>query len=184
MKTDSVKLAGVIGYAGSGKDESAKALLATGWERLAFADPLKQGLEKALEYWCGPEHPKLSDASVKSSLRPLLVEAGRSMRKLDPDFWVDTLWRINSVKMSQKNCVITDVRYLNEAKRVLESGGFLVFVNRNADPANEEERNSIQQILDSGIPITVIQNDGEKSDLHRRMLKACGCSVNDATLLV
>ena len=37
-------LVGITGYAGSGKDTAALALLNNGFERRAFADPLRAGL--------------------------------------------------------------------------------------------------------------------------------------------
>lgn len=37
-----MRLVGLCGYAGSGKDEAAKALTAIGWQRVAFADAVRE----------------------------------------------------------------------------------------------------------------------------------------------
>lgn len=41
MSINSPKIIGLCGYPGSGKDEAAKFLIARGWQRIAFADPLR-----------------------------------------------------------------------------------------------------------------------------------------------
>lgn len=129
-----MRLIGLTGFARSGKDHLARAI---GWKRAAFADALKRDVAGML----GLTMEGLE--GLKQKLRPLLVEYGKAQRLIDPDYWVK---RIQFDP--EADTVITDVRYINEARWVKERGGIVVYVNRpGIEPANDEEANSIHELL-------------------------------------
>lgn len=141
-----MKLIGLAGYARCGKDYLAAQL---GWPRAAFADCLKRDVAQLL----GLSREELEQR--KGDFRPLLVAYGAARRMLDNDYWIDRLaWNVNQ-------CVVTDVRYLNEGLWVRSHGGAVVYVERDGvGPANDEEARSLQ-ILRDGCPHYVIHNDGD-----------------------
>ena len=126
-------LIGIAGYGQVGKDTIAALL--PGFTRVAFADALKADL--------GPVLAKMRDAGAdKETMRPLMVEYGRAMRSIDPDYWVK---RVNF--RAAENVVVTDVRYVNEVKAIEAAGGVVVLLNRDGYRAkNEEEFRSIDAV--------------------------------------
>ena len=169
------KIIGICGYARSGKDTAAKGLIEDGWRRVAFADGLKSDVMSALvesakranlpkTMW--PQWRILEDPELKEKFRPLLVEYGRAMRALNPDYWIRRLAHC-FVKGSGK-FVITDVRYANEAAWIREHGGAVIRVVRPmALAANSEEENSIAAFS----PDTVICNAGTPAQLQEEVRK-------------
>ena len=130
---------GIAGAARAGKDTTGAAILAAvGGVRVAFADALKT--EVCDTFGISPEFI----AENKATLRPLLVEWGRTRRMIQQDYWVRAAE--NKVVPASKAGVvaITDVRYQNEAEWVLGLGGFIIYVTRPGfPPANAEERESL-----------------------------------------
>jgi hypothetical protein len=127
---------GLSGYARSGKDEVAKILVEDyGFTRLAFADKIRQ-LLLAIDPSLGG--PKLSTivaeygwdvAKSKAEVRTLLQHLGVAARNLiDEHIWVTTV--LNQIEENDKNYVITDVRFENEAVAIKLMGGQLWRVKR------------------------------------------------------
>lgn len=144
---------GLMGYAGVGKDAIAAAL---GFPTASFAKALKEDLAPLLRM----ANVNLSNREHKEKVRPLLVEYGRTMRRLEPGYWVR---RIQIPKAPI--VVITDLRYWNEAELVLDMGGIVVNVVRpGVGPANEEEGDSIARVISNitreRIPQYILSNRG------------------------
>jgi hypothetical protein len=143
---------GLSGYARSGKDTVAGMLMGIhGFERAAFADKIREflleidplvmhnGIDFRLQDIVeskGWETAKTDHPEV----RRLLQDLGVGARKLFGDgFWVDQVvgqfghdwWGYD------KKVVITDVRFINEAKAIKGKGGQVWRINRiNVGPAN------------------------------------------------
>lgn len=141
-----MEIIGLSGYAGSGKDEAAKALASEGYTRVAFADVLRdiavaidpyvleqtdddgdvfifRRLSDVIENY-GWDFSKNYFADVRRLLQRLGTEAGRNI--LGENIWVDTAFsRVDSDKV-----VVTDVRFPNEAQAVRQRGGVLVRIHR------------------------------------------------------
>jgi hypothetical protein len=178
-----MKIVGLVGYAKSGKDTAAAHM--PGFKRFAFADELKRMATNMLvkeagigAYW--------GDAKFKADWRDFLVGLGRGMRSVAPDYWINALtdteewtsylswagaeYEDEPDMPGDEGVVITDCRYLNEAKWIMEDGGKIVLVVRPlCEPANPEERDSIQQIRDELSPPWVL-NDGTPEELGRKIL--------------
>lgn len=154
------QLIGLCGFAGAGKNAIADAMA---WPTAAFADSLKQdidGLEGLVDLDLFTGEP-----SHKERLRPLLVAYGVAMRSFDRDYWISRLYYSHESRKTGK-CVITDVRYLNEARYILNHGGLLFYIHRpGIVAANDEEYRSISVIM-SEIGPTVIENETPEQAAH------------------
>lgn len=139
-----MQIIGLSGYARSGKDTVAEVLVANGWERIAFADKLRDflyALNPIVEIGVDNEYIRLrdvidhfgwdgyKDTPYVSEIRPLLqrlgTEAGR--QTLWDSIWIDAA--LHDLKSDGKY-VITDCRFPNEAEAVRERGGEVIRVER------------------------------------------------------
>lgn len=165
---------GLCGYAQVGKDTAAAGL--ENFTRLAFADALKREVQTMLVEAGMPVD--LTDDAAKVEWRPLLVLWGRKRREQDPAYWIKRLIvRAAFLKLSLRgdDIVLTDVRYLNEAQWVVDHGGRGVYIDRPGfGPANEEEGRSIPEVLNSGLPISVLSNDGTVHQLRQALREIIG----------
>ena len=135
---------GLSGYAQSGKDTVAKILVEEyGFTRIAFADKIKELLYEM--------NPRINDRQLQqwvdlqgwdaikgmSEVRMLLQNLGVGARKIMGELvWVKlAIMRLDS----DKNYVVTDVRFTNEADWIKEVyGGHIWRVERpGVNPAND-----------------------------------------------
>jgi hypothetical protein len=140
---------GICGHAGAGKDMVADYLVKElGFVRMALADPLK---EIANKYFNVPwDVLRRSDKPEK--VRWLLQQLGTEIgRAYDPDLWVKYL-DFQMATSPEKRIVITDVRFPNEAKFLVENGADLILIRRPLNPHKGTEmmrhtsETSIEQI--------------------------------------
>lgn len=168
-------LIGLSGYAQAGKDSLGAALVRNyGFTRYAFADALKEVVYRLNPLVGGPGGVlgwRLQDyvdldgwekAKKTPEIRRLLqvmgTEAGRQV--LGDNIWVDTV--LNQV--GNRDVVITDCRFPNEAQAVKDRGGFVVRVARpgvNAVNAHPSETS-----LDDWDFDLVVDNDGSIGDVE------------------
>lgn len=178
------KLIGLTGLAGAGKDEAAKALIADGWVRDAFADRMRKAmldLDPWLVEWDG--HPvrlsqiiaeegwdqaKRNYPEVRRLLQRFGTEAGRDIHGVN--CWVNALFRDWS---NETWLVITDCRFDNEAQAVRERGGIVVRIERpgleRLPGGHASEAGVADELVDY-----VIDNDGTVSQLHARIREIAG----------
>lgn len=141
---------GLSGYAQSGKDTAAEVLVEHfGFERRAFADPLKQSVVDLNPLVCGDGEVRAADVlyayktfdAVKQSMygdefRGLWQRQGTEVgRKLRPSLWVEAIF--DSMEDGGKY-VITDARFPNEADTIKAWGGALWRITREGvGPIND-----------------------------------------------
>lgn len=153
-------IVGLIGYGRSGKDTLAAQL--TEYKRLAFADALKREVGTMLKA-VGIEVDLHGED--KGAWRDLLIYWGRKRRETDKHYWLKKV-AYDIVRQPDERFVVTDVRYLNEAKWIKDHEGVLVYINRPGYKAvSEEEAITIQQILREFEP-PILVNDGTKQQLE------------------
>jgi len=152
-------LIGLVGYAGSGKDEVAKWLKREhGFQRVAFADPLK-AVATAIGW----------DGRKDDIGRRLLQDLGLAAREyIDADIWLDA--GLKAIDNAPGPVVVTDCRFNNEIDAIRARGGVIWRVDRpGVGPANghvsEHEWTAIE-------PDVVIVNDGTIRDLRERVREA------------
>jgi hypothetical protein len=176
-------LVGLSGYARSGKDTAAEALVADGWERRAFADSLRRFLYalnpmvlpsgtrlRSFVNAYGWETAKTTCAEVRELLQRCGTEAGREV--IGRNVWVDaTLGDLTYLEQRQP-VVVTDVRFPNEADYIKHHGGIVVRVNRPGVGPNTKPDGTVhgsETALD-GYPFDfVIDNDSTPEALHEKI---------------
>lgn len=144
------KIISLSGYAGSGKDEAAKALVEErGYQRIAFADVLRDvayaidpyvqvpaddppeffGLEyirlQRVINTYGWDYAKNRIEDVRRLLQRIGTEAGRDI--LGTDIWVETAFGRTE---EGTNLVVTDCRFPNEATATKSRGGVVARIHR------------------------------------------------------
>lgn len=148
---DLPRLVGITGKKRAGKDTFAKGLLERGFQRFAFADPLKDAAlaldplirfeddeaSLALLTFEPGRYERLSavvdrlgweDAKTIREVRRTLQNFGVGIRDLDEDFWVRPL--ASALETAEAPLVVTDVRFPNEAEEIHRLGGFLLRIVR------------------------------------------------------
>jgi hypothetical protein len=170
----------LIGRARSGKDTVAARLVAQGYTRVAFADPLKAALLdmnpyvptgygvtvrlQALIADVGWDRAKEDYREV----RRLLQHTGQAMRAQDPDVWARPA--IKTINVTWSPVVVSDVRYPNEAE-ALRTRGFRIvrIVRPDADPLpGGASTHDSETALDDYPADALIYNGGSLAELHLR----------------
>lgn len=140
-----IKLIGVTGPAGAGKDTVADYLVRNhGFTKMAFADPLKQMLTAAgLPEPANREDKEKPAPGFGFTWREAAQKLGDWGRALDPDFWVKIAQRriVGMEHNSQDGrgrpltgVVLSDVRFKNEAAMIHSAGGRVIHLGgRSAD---------------------------------------------------
>lgn len=147
-----MKYIGLIGLAGSGKDTAAEALWGRNFQRVAFADRVKN---IAFEFgWDG-----LKDERG----RKLLQDIGMAGRAYKESIWIDY---VDEEAVGFGSHVFTDVRFRNEADYIRGLGGIIVRIVRPGIISGNHE----SELKQSEIPADIeIVNDGTIEDLHNKI---------------
>lgn len=183
------KIVALVGHAGSGKDTVAQMMPA---QRIAFADTLKHICKQVFDFsvdqlWGPSEHRNAPDArytredgqplTPRFALQTLGTEWGR---RCHPDIWAIAGIRQASIVCDYegKNVVITDCRFVNEARIVKQYGGEVWRVVRPgvrltgeaaAHPSEvEQDSREMDALVDAAI-----FNDGSLDDLRREVERLC-----------
>lgn len=176
---------GLSGLKGSGKDTVAAHLVKEhGFERRAFADPLKRSCGALLDIpfheierykndetvtitLSGPSRGDNVPKEVKSfTFRQFLqrygTEAHRDIPEFGTNIWLDQTLPVQGY-YEGRNIVVSDVRFPNEAKRVHELKGIVVVIHRMAVATEKPEHRSEQ--LAGLYENHTIFNNGDIADL-------------------
>ena len=180
-----MKVIGLTGYAGSGKDTLADLLVGTGkWKKVAFADALKD-----LFLLTGPCHPhgprgmKRMDTRAELEygkrehpvVRNRLQAFGQAIRDIDGAFWVKAARTVAQKHLDNGyNVVFSDVRYPNESSTVMSLRGSMVGIRRlGCGPVNTHpsEINTGNLLLQAR---WTIENDGDPKDMLSKLEELMG----------
>lgn len=166
-----MRLIGITGRARAGKDTFAQGLIRLGYQRRAFADPLKEVTAKIANeeshlYFDDATKEEYTDA-LEMTRRQALQKVGVGMRdSLGPDTWVRRLLR-EWVADGMPSTVITDVRFDNEALAVLKAGGHIVRILRPDNVGLSGE--AAQHVSEAGVSEHLVDvditNDGTVGEL-------------------
>lgn len=170
---------GLSGYAQTGKDTVSEHLVSNyGYERVAFADPIRKALYtlnplvEVSEFnsvhlanavdGMGWEETKRLSMETRRLLQVLGTEVGREL--FGPDFWVNQ--GMHGVGKFDKK-VFTDVRYPNEYKAIKARSGILIrIVKPGVEAVNAH---SSETALDNHLFDATIVNDGSKEELYSKI---------------
>lgn len=154
-----MKLFGLLGYAGAGKDTVFGILqgLEPRAVRYAFADELKREVADGFDVT-----PEFINEN-KPVFRELLQSWGVARRAFNCDYWVERVQE-SIVEDSPHIAVVTDVRFRNEAQWIREHGGSLVRVVR---AGCEGVNNHVSEHELADCPVAhVIRNDAGFDELR------------------
>lgn len=186
---------GLNGYAGSGKDAAAEALVSRGFTRVAFADVLRNILyvtdpwiplvrnESDLSYaWRTYQHverlsfvvddigwddAKNTYPEIRRLLQVFGTEGGREI--LGENIWVETA--LKGIRPGE-NVVVTDVRFKNEADYIRSQGGTVIkIVREGVGPVNNHISDNAMELYKFD---HIINNNGTLQDLHDEVLFIAG----------
>lgn len=185
-----IDIVSLSGYATVGKDECAKQLEPYGWERLSFADTIRDclyALNPAVELYkdfyedsfndfyrfkrikeivdkYGWDKVKNNKLEVRHLLQRLGTEVGRDI--LGENIWVDATF----AKMQDgKKYVITDARFPNELAACKLYNATTIWVERpGVGPINNHASDNALSAKDCD---TTLHNSGDKKQLGYHLLR-------------
>jgi hypothetical protein len=177
---DKLKIIGCTGLKFNGKDSIANHLCEEfGYQRVAFADPLKEAcgilfgfsyeqLHGSLKETPDPRWFGLTPRQVFQFFGTDLIR--KHMRELDErfgeDFWLlCAMNKINAILSQNKKVVISDVRFPNECELIKKMGGTVIRVTRPQINTSVDLHESEVLIIDLDVDMDV-KNDGTLEDLH------------------
>lgn len=163
---------GLGGKAGSGKSTVAEFLGHFGFREMAFAEPLKEAA--ALLFGFNEEQvngalKEIVDGRLGKSPRMVLQELGDACRAIWPEVFVSAIRR-RLFRVSGR-VVISDVRFLNEARCLELLGAKLIRVQRpGAGARSGLIGHASEEELDAwtGWSATIV-NDGTRERLYRQV---------------
>lgn len=171
-------LIGLTGHAGAGKDAAAAGLVAGGWTRQAFADPVRSmalAIDPLVEWDVFSHNPvRLSLLVAKRGwhvskqcpeVRRLLQTIGTDAVRvhLGEDAWVQAFDRARD---RRADTVATDVRFPNEAHHIQRMGGIVIRIDRpGVGPVNGH----VSEAVDGLSVDAVVVNDGTIEQLQDRV---------------
>ncbi len=179
---------GLSGAKGSGKDTVAAYLVKThGFERKAFADPLKKSVAALFDIPFAMVDKLKNDESAFTSIyqlspakdqyeaagRELISQHDMTFRTFlqrygteshrdvfGEDFWVDITLPVQGYYPGRA-IVVSDVRFPNEANRVTQLGGYNVRIFRDAViPEESIDPLHKSEHFDFGYDFTILNNGG------------------------
>lgn len=137
MSKQPIKLIGLTGYRGTGKDTVAAVLNRHGFRQYALAEPLKSALVQMFDLPVDAFENRETKEAVLEDIgcsprylaQTLGTEWGR--RYVADDLWVRVMRRkIRPMLEVGLRVVVSDVRFDNEAREIHELGGIVVRVRR------------------------------------------------------
>jgi hypothetical protein len=184
-----MRLIGLSGYARSGKDTAYALLKESGWQKVAFAEPMREFLyrlnpivdedhtnnvirikEVIDSYGWDGYKETVHGAEMRGLMQRLGTECGRAL--LGDNIWIDTA--LNGLD-AQGSYAVTDCRFVNEAFAIHQRGGKVIRINRpGVGPANAHIS---ETGLDSYPFDAVVENDGSLENFKEK-LEAVICELD------
>lgn len=161
-----MKIVGILGFKGSGKDTAANALIEDGYVKFAYADTVKDVLAHVFVW---PRHLLEGDTAESRAWREQ-VDPWWSKRLNIPNFtprlamttigtdvmrnhFNDEIWIANVEKkidsLGHDKIVITDCRFENEVYLIKNYGGKLIRVKKGPEPVFFKYSQNVHSPIDA-----------------------------------
>jgi hypothetical protein len=170
-----MRLIGIAGKAGSGKDTVADYLKKHhNFESVAYADPIRAGMRAIFG---------LRDVHFQHPCKEIVIaEYGKSPRQMMQTLGTDwarnlvnnDLWlilagkRISALHEQHINVVVTDVRFENEANYIRKQGGEVWHISRSA-AGTPHTHASEAGIAFNGVSDSALDNNGTLLELYTQV---------------
>lgn len=157
------KIVGFTGDAGAGKDTAASGLIDAGWQKVSFADPIKEALNAMMGWnmsdWSDREWKESEDVLLGRSPRYMAQTLGTEWGRdtIHPNIWI----ALGLQRSHGHPTVIPDVRFDNEAEAVFDYGGKLIEIVRPDNPFAIEGGHASEAGVDPKYITHTIVNDGD-----------------------
>lgn len=172
------KIIGIVGVKNSGKSETAKYISEKyGHIRKSIATPIKQ----ILKIIGVPDKNLFGSNDEKNEIIPLFNKNARKLMQftgtefgrdsLHKDVWINLL--MNSLE-DNKDYIIDDIRFVNEAEMIKEKGGLIIGILRPNLVLGPDFHQSEFGFYDKPFQLMVdnwIMNDGTKEQLYANIDK-------------
>lgn len=162
---------GISGLKGSGKDTIADYLFNSyDYTKWSFADPIKEMMLIAFpklnpKYLYGNSEFRNKEIApgitIRKALQTLGTDWGRNM--MYEDIWVDNLFDEYD---SNRNLVISDLRFVNEARAIKKRGGKIWYVTRNDSGDDHISENEMKSVEFQVFVDNYIDNSGSIEQLY------------------
>lgn len=180
------RLIGFSGYARAGKDTAVQVLHTEGYQRVAFADIMREFAlrlnpivgphfgQEDMDYkrlngvvedygWDGYKQTKYSD-EIRGLLQRLGTDCGREL--LGDNIWVDSAFKNLD---PDGRYAFADCRFVNEANAIRERGGLVIRIERpGIGPANAHPS---ETSLDGYDFDHVVQNNDSHEVLRQKLVR-------------
>lgn len=129
-------LIGLAGKAGVGKTTIAQCFVKWGYVQLSYATPLKTALAVLtglpIEHFIDSELKEIKIPGLDISPRTLMQKIGTECIRnmIHPNFWI---WKMrHSISAhSDRDIIIDDIRFENEAQLIRNNGGIVIHLTRS-----------------------------------------------------
>lgn len=146
-----MKIVGILGFKGAGKDTAAQALIDDGYVKYAFADAVKDVLSAMFDW---PRHMLIGDTHESREWREqvdpwwskelnlpnftprlamTLIGTDIIRARFSDNIWISNVER-RILNSGHDKVVITDCRYTNETALVQRFGGKLLRIKKGPEP--------------------------------------------------
>lgn len=182
---ENIKLIGLVGAAGSGKDTVADLLKDYGWEKFAFAKALKDMCIEFLDLSYDDAYTQEGKMKFNDfwgmTNREILQKVGTDAFRngFHPDTWVKIAeLQIQKLLNEGKKIIVTDCRFDNEAELIEKLGGIVMKVERKNYENNlssSEKIHASEKGVDNKYITNVINNNSSiealKEEVFRKIIK-------------
>lgn len=171
------RLIGLTGYARSGKSTAAAILKAHAFHEISFAEPIRDFTRLLLNFTTDDLEAKkeapidwLDGVTPRRMMQTLGTEWGRQM--IHPEIWIRVAMH-EAKECLVEGCsdvVISDVRFVNEAKAIREAGGQIWRIYRDTTEPKPGEVLHPSEAEIVRIPFDgFIANNGTLGELLRKV---------------
>lgn len=184
-----IGMIGMIGVIGSGKDHRSDLLVKEGYEKISISDSVREVCWRLLNWSPNDDitYEEFKKSKVEISVikkfsniglsttwgqrkeftgRDLLISIGDGFKEIfHEDIWIDkTISKID--KLSNKNVVISDVRYMNEVKKLKQNFKCkFIFCNYKSNKYRVDESLKSEQLA---ISLMNNFNDGDEIEFNNK----------------
>ncbi len=159
------------GYAGTGKDTAALALIQRGYQRRCFGDVIKDLFDPLVRQHLGFS-AHTGDRTQKAKIRELLVHGGEAFYDVVSQRFFDA---VDDLIEQDRRVVNTRLCRPPEAREWQRRGGIIVeLVRPGCGPAEPMEAQWLEEIRALGLIAATVVNNADVETLHLQVLSAAG----------